>query len=79
MGIQLATIQDLEWINNQYASVGFAPSDLKRDKVAIITCKGEYAGVGRLVQIDGETMEMGGIFIAPKFRGLQLAEALVSF
>ncbi|CAM3973766.1 acetyltransferase [Bacillus luti] len=79
MGIQLATFQDLEWINKQYESIGFVPSDLNRDKVAIITYKGEYAGVGRLVQIDGETMEMGGIFIAPKFRGLQLAGELVSF
>ncbi|KAB2441137.1 GNAT family N-acetyltransferase [Bacillus luti] len=79
MGIQLATFQDLEWINKQYKSIGFVPSDLNRDKVAIITYKGEYAGVGRLVQIDGETMEMGGIFIASKFRGLQLAGELVSF
>ncbi|MDR4172309.1 GNAT family N-acetyltransferase [Bacillus nitratireducens] len=79
MSIQLATPKDLEWINKQYASIGFLPSDLKRDKVAIITYNDEYAGVGRLVQIDGETMEMGGIFIAPKFRGLQLAGELVSF
>lgn len=79
MSIQLATSKDLEWINKQYESIGFLPSDLKRDKVAIITYNNEYAGVGRLVQIDGETMEMGGIFIAPKFRGLQLAGELVSF
>ncbi|WP_433772357.1 GNAT family N-acetyltransferase [Bacillus wiedmannii] len=79
MSIQLATSKDLDWINKQYESIGFVPSDLKRDKVAIITYKGEYAGVGRLVQIDGETMEMGGIFIAPKFRGVQLAGELVSF
>ncbi|MGG5791740.1 GNAT family N-acetyltransferase [Bacillus nitratireducens] len=79
MSIQLATPKDLEWINKQYESIGFLPSDLKRDKVAIITYNDEYAGVGRLVQIDGETMEMGGIFIAPKFRGLQLAGELVSF
>ncbi|MBJ8005291.1 MULTISPECIES: GNAT family N-acetyltransferase [Bacillus cereus group] len=79
MSIQLATSKDLEWINNQYKSIGFVPSDLKRDKVAIITYNGEYAGVGRLVQIDKDTIEMGGIFILPKFRGLQLAGELVLF
>ncbi|PFM63466.1 GNAT family N-acetyltransferase [Bacillus cereus] len=79
MGIQLAISNDLEWINIQYESIGFVPSDLKRDKVAIITYNDEYAGVGRLVQIDEDTIEMGGIFILPEFRGLQLAGELVSF
>jgi N-acetylglutamate synthase-like GNAT family acetyltransferase len=79
MSIQLATSNDLEWINKQYESIGFVPSDLRKDKVAIITYNDEYAGVGRLVQIDKNTIEMGGIFILPKFRGLQLAGKLVSF
>lgn len=79
MNIQLATSNDLEWINNQYDSIGFVRSDLNRDMVAIITYDNVYAGVGRLVQIDKDTIEMGGIFILPQFRGLQLAGELVSF
>ena len=63
MNIQLATSNDLEWINNQYDSIGFVRSDLNRDMVAIITYDNMYAGVGRLVQIDKDTIEMGGIFI----------------
>ncbi|GAB6437069.1 GNAT family N-acetyltransferase [Bacillus cereus] len=79
MSIQMATSYDLEWINNQYDSIGFVRSDLKRDKVAIITYNNEYAGVGRLVQIDEDTLEMGGIYILPQYRGIQLAGELVSF
>ncbi|WP_212936595.1 GNAT family N-acetyltransferase [Bacillus hominis] len=79
MSIQLATSNDLEWINIQYESIGFVQSDLTRDKVAIITYNNEYAGIGRLVQIDKDTIELGGIFILPNFRGLQLAGELVSF
>lgn len=79
MSIRLATSNDLEWINNQYESIGFVPSDLKRDKVALITYNDEYAGIGRLVQIDENTIKLGGIFILPNFRGLQLAGELVSF
>ncbi|PFW54881.1 GNAT family N-acetyltransferase [Bacillus cereus] len=79
MSIQIATFNDLEWINNQYKSIGFVTSDLMRDIVAIITYNDEYAGVGRLVRIDEVTIEMGGIFILPQFRGLQLAGELVSF
>ncbi|MGN4443411.1 GNAT family N-acetyltransferase [Bacillus cereus group sp. MYBK79-1] len=79
MSIQLATSNDLEWVNKQYNAIGFVRSDLNRDMVAIITYENAYAGVGRLVQIDEDTIEMGGIFILPKFRGLQLAGELVSF
>ncbi|HDR4424250.1 TPA: GNAT family N-acetyltransferase [Bacillus cereus] len=79
MSIQLATSNDLEWINKQYDSIGFVRSDLNQEKVAIITYNNEYAGVGRLVQIDEDNIEMGGIFILPQFRGLQLAGELVSF
>ena len=33
MNIQLATSNDLEWINNQYDSIGFVRSDLKEIKL----------------------------------------------
>ncbi len=79
MGIKFASLEDLEWINHQYKNVGFVPSDLKKDKVAIITYNGEYAGLGRLVYIDQNTIEMGGIYILPKYRGYKLVGDLVSF
>ncbi|MBC6973076.1 GNAT family N-acetyltransferase [Bacillus sp. Xin] len=79
MGIKFASLEDLEWINCQYEDAGFVPSDLKKDKVAIITYNGEYAGLGRLVYIDHNTIEMGGIYILPKYRGYKLAGDLVSF
>lgn len=69
MSIQLATSNDLKWINNQYNSIGFVRSDLKRDKVAIITYNNEYAGVGRLVQIDEDTLEMGGFLFCLNLEG----------
>ncbi|PEA82580.1 GNAT family N-acetyltransferase [Bacillus pseudomycoides] len=79
MKIKFASSEDLEWINHQYKTVGFVPSDLKKDKVAIVIYNGEYAGLGRLVQIDESTIEMGGIYILPKYRGYKLAGDLVSF
>ncbi|WP_459502984.1 GNAT family N-acetyltransferase [Bacillus sp. C1] len=79
MEIKFASSEDLEWINHQYKIVGFVSSDLKKDKVAIVTHNEEYAGVGRLVQIDESTIEMGGIYILPKYRGYKLAGELVSF
>lgn len=37
MKIKFVSSEDLEWINHQYKTVGFVPSDLKKDKVAIVT------------------------------------------
>ncbi|MDX8360038.1 GNAT family N-acetyltransferase [Cytobacillus sp. IB215316] len=79
MGIILATEKDVEWINNQYKLAGFVPSDLKNEIVAIVTYNGKKAGVGRLVQIDKDNLEMGGIYILPAYRGHKLAQKLVSF
>lgn len=36
MSIQLATSNDLEWINKQYDSIGFVRSDLKEIKLQLL-------------------------------------------
>ncbi|PGK42348.1 GNAT family N-acetyltransferase [Bacillus anthracis] len=79
MRIQMATSNDLEWINNQYDSIGFVRSDLKRDKIAIITYNNEYADFGILIQINKDTLEIDGIYILPQYRRIQSAGELVSF
>ncbi|KOP70791.1 GNAT family N-acetyltransferase [Priestia megaterium] len=79
MGIKLASKNELQWINRQYATIGFVPSNLERDKVAIVTYEDEYAGVGRIVRINENNLEIGGIYILPAFRGKNLAYELVNF
>ena len=36
MSIQLATSNDLKWINNQYNSIGFVRSDFKEIKLQLL-------------------------------------------
>jgi N-acetylglutamate synthase-like GNAT family acetyltransferase len=79
MGIKLATQEDIEWVNSQYKLAGFVPSEMKKEIIAIVTCKGKYAGIGRLVRIDEDNIEMGGIYILPSYRGEKLAGEIVSF
>ncbi len=79
MEIRLAQKEDLDWVNHQYRSVEFVPSNLIQDRVAIITYNGKQAGLGRLVHIDERTIEMDSIYILPTYRGRQLAGRLVSF
>lgn len=79
MAIQLATASDLEWVNTQYQKIDFVPSSLGNEIIAIVTYKDEFAGVGRIVYLNDDEVEIGGIYILDEFRGLSLANELVGY
>jgi N-acetylglutamate synthase-like GNAT family acetyltransferase len=39
--------------------------------------EGKLAGIGRLVTVDGNNAELGGIYVRPEFRGNKVAEQIV--
>jgi len=45
LAIQLATANDLEWINAQYQKIDFVPSSLDNEIIAIVTYNDELAGL----------------------------------
>lgn len=77
--IQLATENDLEWINEQYKEADFVLSDLENEFVIIALLNDERAGVGRLVKLDHESVELGGIYTLEEFRGQDIAATIVQF
>ncbi|CAM4270025.1 acetyltransferase [Bacillus manliponensis] len=79
MGIKLATKANLNWVNGQYQKIGFIPSELENETVAIVMYNEQYAGVGRIVYLNEQEAELGGIYILDKFRGLSLAYELVDY
>ncbi|MFD0711778.1 GNAT family N-acetyltransferase [Paenibacillus sp. GCM10027626] len=79
MEIILATKNELQWVNEQYQKIGFMPSNLENETIAIVTYKDKYAGVGRIVYLNEEEVEIGGIYILDEFRGLSLANGLVDY
>lgn len=79
MGIKIATAQDLDWVNEQYTKADFVHSTLKNETIAIVTHNDCYAGVGRIVYLNDEEAEMGGIYILEEFRGHSLANELVGY
>ncbi|WP_025699105.1 GNAT family N-acetyltransferase [Paenibacillus forsythiae] len=79
MGIKIATNDDLQWVNEQYEQVGFVPSNLENETIAIVVHNDKYAGVGRIVYLNEEEAEIGGIYILDEFRGLSLAKELVGY
>jgi len=79
MGIKLATKNELQWVNEQYREIGFLPSHLENETIAIVTYNDKYAGLGRIVYLNEEEAEIGGIYILDEFRGLSLANELVGY
>jgi GNAT superfamily N-acetyltransferase len=75
--IHPATIQDQDWVNEQYAKVAFQPSDLSEDYVAMASWQNEPAGLGRLQTIAPQTLELGGMYVFEDFRKKGIAGRLV--
>jgi len=67
--------------NGEMSSIknDFVPSTLENEIIAILTYKDSFTGVGRIVYLNEEEAEIGGIYILDEFRGLSLANELVRY
>lgn len=72
-----AESHQIDWINSKYDEVDFARSNYENEYIVIAKVGNENAGLGRLVKIDNDTIELGGIYAFPNFRGLGVAEHIV--
>ena len=66
-------------MNQEYKKLGFKLSDLQTDQVAIASCGGEYAGVGRLCKVEDRVFELGGMYVLEAYRELGIARMIVKF
>lgn len=77
--IQKALESDLTWINQKYDEVEFQHSDLNNEIIAIAKANGEKAGLGRLVKINEDTAELGGMYVFEMFQGQGIASEIIKF
>ncbi len=77
MSLKRASKKDMEWVNNQYKEIGFVESNFDDEIIIVVEYEGNYAGLGRIVNLKNNEAEMGGIYILDKYRGLSLARKLV--
>jgi len=75
--IRTAGDKDAQWINERYAEVQFQPSDLAKETVVIAEIDGDPAGLGRLVDVDEHSCELGGMLVFERFRGRGAARAII--
>jgi len=75
--INQADKNEIKWVNSKYAEIGFVTSNPDNEFIIIAKVGNKNAGLGRLVKIDDNNIELGGIYTFPDFRGLRIAESIV--
>lgn len=77
--IRQAHKEEIEWINARYSEVDFLSSDFDKEFIVVAEVDGKRAGLGRLVKIDEDSLELGGMLVFDGFRGLGIARLIVEF
>ena len=76
MHLRPARADELRWINERYAEVGFVASH-DGELVIVAELDGERAGIGRLVDVDEHSCELGGMLVFERFRGRGVSRAII--
>lgn len=77
--IRTAKNVEIEWVNKCYDEVGFVHSNFGNELIAIAEIDRQRVGIGRLVTIDSEHLELGGMYVFESFRNSGVARAIVDF
>ena len=77
--VRAASRADIEWINHRYKEVDFVPSIFEREVIAVAEYEGQRAGLGRLVTLDENNAELGGMYVFEPYRGKGIAKEIVQF
>lgn len=70
---------EMSWINAIYHEIGFVPSIHEKEINIIAECDKTPIGIARLVPIDREQVELGGIYVMPEYRHLHIAVKLIEY
>lgn len=77
--LRIAGKNEITWINKCYDEVEFVHSHFDNEIIAIAELDGQKAGLGRLVTVDDQHLELGGMYVFEAFRGKGIAKELVKF
>ncbi len=77
--VRAAKDTEILWINRCYDDVDFIHSNFDKEIIAISEIEGSKAGIGRLVRIDSDHFELGGMYVFESFRKHGVASAIVEF
>ncbi|TSE05313.1 GNAT family N-acetyltransferase [Aquimarina algiphila] len=75
--VRKAIHSEMDWINMKYKEVDFTSSNFDTEDIVIAEIENQKCGLGRLTKIDADHLELGGIYVFSKYRGLGIADAIV--
>lgn len=70
---------EMDWVNKCYDEVEFVHSNFDKESIAIAELDDQRAGIGRLVTIDSNHFELGGMYVFESYRNRGVASAIVDF
>lgn len=79
INIRKAKEIEIDWINKKYAAIDFKKSVFENELIAIAEFESLNSGLGRMVKIDDENYELGGMYVFQEFRNKGIAEKIVEF
>ena len=77
--IRAAKDFEIEWVNQRYDEVEFVHSVFEKEIIAIAEIGAQKAGLGRLVAVNKDSFELGGMYVLESFRGKGIAGEIVKF
>ena len=77
--VRKAEKDEINWINLKYQEVNFIESNFDNEFIVIAECDTKPCGLGRLIIIDNDNLELGGIYVFYDFRGLNVSQEIIRF
>ena len=70
---------EINWINLKYQEVNFIESNFDNEFIVIAECDAKPCGLGRLIIIDNDNLELSGIYVFNDYRGLNISHEIIKF
>ena len=70
--------EELDWVNQRYKVIDLWGSNYENEIIHIACINGVWVALGRLVNIDSNSVELGGIYVLPQYRNMGIAHKIVS-
>ncbi|RIA09352.1 acetyltransferase (GNAT) family protein [Flavobacteriaceae bacterium MAR_2010_72] len=77
--VRKAREEEINWINSKYKEINFIESNFENEMIVIAECDNSVCGLGRLIVIDNNNLELGGIYVFNEFRGLNISQEIITF
>ncbi len=75
--IRDAEEREIHWVNAKYDEIGFKHASYSEGIILIAEIDGKKAGLGRLLRVDTDSFELGGMYVFPGYRKAGIARVMV--